>query len=123
MLENIEVSSVGKYKITDDFRKYAEKRIGKLEKYLPAKSRKNATARIVVKEVNRPHGNKYEISVALDIPGAPVMSARDEAANVFAGIDIIEAKLATQIRKFKSEKSPTGKKPKKGLFKKIFFKS
>lgn len=122
MIENIEVIGGGKYKVEENFKKYAEKRIGKLDKFLPSKSKKGASAKIVVKEVNRPHGNKYEISVALDVPGGKVMSARDEASNVFAGIDILEAKLASQIRKFKGDMTPQHKIQKKNPFRRLFSK-
>lgn len=122
MIEQIEITGAGKYKIDDNFRKYTEKRLGRLDRYLPSKHKKNISAKVVVSQVNRAHGNKYEISVAIEVPGGKTMTARDEAANVFAGIDIIEAKLKGQIRRFKLEKTPHQQKPKKGLFKKVFFK-
>lgn len=115
MIDNIEVSGV-KYKVEDSFRKYAVKRIGKLDKFLPRKNRKDVMAKVVVTQVNRTHGNKYEISVSLDIPGGKVIAAKDEASNVFAGIDIVEAKLTGQIRRFKTEKTDHEKK---GFLKKL----
>jgi ribosomal subunit interface protein len=115
VIENIEVSGV-KYKVEEGFKKYATKRIGKLDKFLPKKNRKDVIAKIVVTQVNRTHGNKYEISAALDVPGGKVIAAKDEASNVFAGIDIIEAKLMGQIRRFKTEKINYDKK---GFLKKL----
>lgn len=115
MIENIEVTGV-KYKVEETFKKYATKRIGKLDKYLPKKNRKDVVAKIVVTQINRPHGNKYEISAALDVPGGKVIAAKDEASNTFAGIDIIEAKLMGQIRRFKTEKTNYDKK---GFFKNL----
>ena len=115
MIENIEVSGV-KYKVEETFRKYAVKRIGKLDKFLPRKNRKDLVAKVVVTQVNRAHGNKYEISASLDIPGGKVIVAKDEASNVFAGIDIIEAKLTGQIRRIKTEKTDHEAK---GFLKKI----
>ncbi|MFV0484657.1 MAG: ribosome hibernation-promoting factor, HPF/YfiA family [Candidatus Saccharimonadales bacterium] len=109
MIETIEVTGV-KYKVEETFKKYAIKRIGKLDKYLPKKNRKDVVAKIVVTQINRPHGNKYEISAAIDVPGGKVIAAKDEASNTFAGIDIIEAKLMGQIRRFKTEKTNYDKK-------------
>ena len=43
MIENIEIIGGGKYKIEDNFKKYAEKRLGKLDKFLPSKHRKDAS--------------------------------------------------------------------------------
>ncbi|MDO4979171.1 MAG: ribosome-associated translation inhibitor RaiA [Candidatus Saccharibacteria bacterium] len=106
MIEKVEISGSNNYKITDNFQKYVEKRIGKLDRYLPRTHKKDIIARIVVTEVDRAHGNKYEISVAMEIPGGKVIAARDECSNVFAGIDILEAKMMNQIRRFKTEISP-----------------
>lgn len=115
MIENIEVSGV-KYKIDEPLKKYVVKRLGHLDKFLPKKNRRDVVMRVVVKQVNRPHNNKYEISVAVDVPGGKMLTARDEAGNVFAGIDILEAKLRGQVQKFKAEKIERGKK---GLLKKL----
>jgi len=109
MIENIEISGV-KYQIDESLKKYATKRLGGLDKFLPKKNRKDVVMRVVVKQVNRSHGNKYEISAAVDVPGGKMMTARDEAGNVFAGIDILEAKLRGQVRKFKAEKMARDKK-------------
>ncbi|MBQ6354893.1 ribosome-associated translation inhibitor RaiA [Candidatus Saccharibacteria bacterium] len=117
MIEKIEISG-SKYKPTDSFRKYAIKRIGKLDRYLPKGYKKDVIAKIVVTEVDRAHGNKYEISAAMEIPGGKVIAAKDESSNVFAGIDIIEAKLMGQIRRFKLEATPhLRKNPIKKFFK------
>ena len=105
MIEKIEISGKN-YKITDSFHKYAIKRIGKLDRYLPRGSKKDIVAKIVITEVDKPHNNKYEISAAMEIPGGKVIVAKDECSNVFAGIDLIEAKLTGQIRRFKLETTP-----------------
>ena len=109
MIENIEVSG-SNYKVEPALVKYVEKRIGKLDRYLPRQNRKDVGAKVVVTQVNRDHGNKYEISATLDIPGGKVLNAKEESSNVFAGVDILEAKLMGQIRRFKTEKTNYDKK-------------
>ena len=105
MTEKIEISG-SNYKVEETFRKYATKRIGKLDRYLPKGYKKDVVAKLIVTEVGKPHGNKYEISCAMEIPGGKVIAARDECSNVFAGADIIEAKLMGQIRRYKLETTP-----------------
>ena len=95
MIEKIEISG-SNYKVSDSFQKYATKRIGKLDRYLPRGSKKDVVAKIVVTEV----------SVAMEIPGGKVLAAKDECSNVFAGIDILEAKLKGQIHRYKLEMKP-----------------
>lgn len=105
MIEKIEVTG-NKYKVEESFRKYAIKRIGKLDKFLPKEARKDAIVNIVVTEVSRPHNNKYEISATMELHGGKTLVAKDECSNVFAGIDLIEAKLTGQIRRYKLESTP-----------------
>lgn len=116
MIDKIDISG-SNYKISDNFRKYATKRIGKLDRYLPKDSKKDVVAKVVVTEVNRAHNNKYEISAALEIHGGKTIAAKDESSNVYAGIDIIEAKLMGQIRRFKLEHTPHLRR---NVFKRIF---
>ncbi len=117
MIDKIEITG-NKYKVDDSFKKYATKRIGKLDRYLPRGSKKDVVAKIVITEINKTHGNKYELSAAMEIPGGKVIAAKDESSNVFAGIDIIEAKLMGQIRRFKLESTPHLRKNKlKSIFK------
>ena len=117
MIDKIEITG-NKYKIEESFRKYATKRIGKLDRYLPRGSKKDVIAKIVITEVDRSHGTKYEISAAMEIPGGKVIAAKDESSNVYAGVDIIEAKLMGQIRRYKLESTPPLQKNKfRNLFK------
>ncbi len=109
MIEKIEISGNG-YKVEESFKKYAEKRLGKLDRYLPRGSKKDVVAKVVVAEIGKSRGEKYEISVAMDIPGGKVIAAKDECSNVFAGIDLVEAKLTGQIRRYKLEAQPHRRK-------------
>ena len=109
MIEKIDISG-SNFKVEEGFKKYVEKRIGKLDRYLPRQHRKDVVAKVVVTQVDRDHGNKYEISASMNIPGGKVLAAKDEASNIFAGIDIIEAKLTGQIRRYKTENTNYDKK-------------
>ncbi|MDR2336482.1 MAG: HPF/RaiA family ribosome-associated protein [Candidatus Nomurabacteria bacterium] len=108
MITNIEKTGV-KYDIDETVSRYIDKRLGRLDKFLPRTHRRDTILKIVIKQVNRSHGNKYELDAELNAHGK-IINAKDEAGNVLAGIDIIEAKFVIQIRKFKAEVS------KKGLF-------
>ena len=105
MIEKIEISGNG-YKIEEPFRKYVEKRLGKLDKYLPRHKKKDVICKVVVTEIGKGKNDKYEISAAMDITGGKVLAARDECTNVFAGVDLVEAKLMGQIRRYKLETQP-----------------
>lgn len=96
---NIEVSGIH-YEIDENTLKYVLKRFGRLEKYLPRHARQSATLEVKLKQVNREHGNKYEAEVILVAPHK-VMTASDSTVNMMAAIDIVEAKIANQLRRYK----------------------
>ncbi|MBQ5811955.1 HPF/RaiA family ribosome-associated protein [Candidatus Saccharibacteria bacterium] len=53
----------------------------------------------------------------METTGGKVIAAKDECSNVFAGVDLVEAKLTGQIRRYKLEAQPhRQKKSWKGLF-------
>src|SRR6266568_1458399 len=81
-------------------RKYAIKRISGLDRYLPRHARKNVTAEVKLAQVNHDHGNKYEVEVILDVPGKTI-TATDSTSNMLSAIDIVEAKIKSQLRDYK----------------------
>lgn len=105
MIDKIEIVGNG-HKIEESFKKYVEKRIGKLDRYLPRGSKKGVITKVIVTEIGKNKGEKYEISAAMDIPGGKVVAAKDECSNIFAGVDLVEAKLTGQIRRYKLEVQP-----------------
>ena len=118
MIEKIDVTG-NDYKIDESLKKYVEKRLGKLDKYLPKKAKKDVICKVVVEGIGRAKGDKYEISAAMELTGGKVIAARDECSNVFTGVDLVEAKLLGQIRRYKLEVQPhRQKKSLKNLFRK-----
>lgn len=90
-----------KYHIDEATKKYVIRKISRLDRYIPRHARKSASAEIILKEVNRDHGNKYEAEVIIHIPSKTV-TAKDSTVNMLAAVDIVEAKLASQLHKYKS---------------------
>lgn len=120
MIEKIEVSG-NDYKVEEPLKRYVEKRFGKLDRYLPKGFKKDVVLKVIVAAIGKSKGEKYELSVAMEIPGGKVLAARDECSNVFAGVDLLEAKLTGQIRRYKLEVQPH--RQKRGMkrgFKKLF---
>ena len=104
MISQIEVTG-NKYEIDENTKKYAIKHIGKLDKYLPRHAKKSASARVLISQINGAHDNKYEVEVIVDVPDKTLV-AKDQSSNALAAIDIVEAKLDGQIRRYKTEKNP-----------------
>jgi len=105
MITNVEITGVGAYTADDATKKYIRKKIGGLDRIAPRHARKTMRASVKIAEVNRDKGNKYEVEVVLAVPGRTV-TAKDSTMNVLAATDIVEAKLAAQLRKYKEEQVP-----------------
>jgi putative sigma-54 modulation protein len=99
MITSVDMIGV-KYDLDETTKKYVMKKIGRLDRYLSKHARKSVTAEVRLKQVNRDHGNKYEVEVTVNVPDK-VLTAKDSTVNMLAAIDIVEAKLVNQLRKYK----------------------
>lgn len=99
MIQNIDITGV-KFSLDDTTKKYVTKKIGRLDRYLPKHARRSASVQVKLKEINREHGNKYEAEVIFNVPDRR-LTAHDSTMNMLAAIDIVEAKLVTQLKKYK----------------------
>ena len=99
MINAISITGV-KVDLDATTKRYVIKKIGNLDRYLPRHARKSASAEVLLKEVNRGHGNKYEAEVVLHVPDKQ-LTAKDSTVNILAALDIVEAKLTTQLHKYK----------------------
>ena len=84
MIADIDITGVGGYVLDEPTRKYISKKIGRLDRLVTRHARKTMSASVKIEEVNRDNGNKYEVEVI-----------------VMAATDIVERKLAGQLRKYK----------------------
>ncbi len=99
MIASVDISGV-KYSVNEPTKRYVLRKIGRLDRYLPTHARKSAALDVKLKQVNRDHGNKYEAEVILTVPDKKI-TAKDSTVNMMAAIDIVEAKLIAQLRKYK----------------------
>ena len=104
MIQNIDITGV-KFSLDDTTKKYVTKKIGRLDRYLPKHARKSASVQVKLKEINREHGNKYEAEVIFHVPNKR-LTAHDSTMNMLAAVDIVEAKLVTQLKKYKEAHIP-----------------
>lgn len=105
MIANIEITGVGAYAPDEPTKKYIRKKVGSLDRLAPRHARKSMRADVKLAEINQSHGNKYEVEIVLHVPDK-TMTAKDTTMNVLAATDIVEAKIANQLRKYKQELIP-----------------
>lgn len=99
MINSIEITGI-KYSLDETTKRYVNKKIGRLDRYLPRHARGSVTADVRLKEVNRDHGNKYEAEIVISVPDK-ILTAKDSTVNMLAAVDIVEAKIVAQLRKYK----------------------
>lgn len=106
MIENIQIDGVH-MQIDEPMNKYVIKKIASLDKYVPKSARNSVHAEVVLKEDNSKRNNHCSCEVTLNLPKETI-NVQESTVNIFAAIDIVEAKLKVQIQKYK-EKHDHGK--------------
>lgn len=99
MITQIQITGIA-YEVDEATRKYVTKKIGRLDRYLPKHARKSVSVEVRLEQVDHDHGNKYEVEVVLNIPNK-VVTAKDSTGNILAAVDIVEAKIRTQLCEYK----------------------
>lgn len=99
MIASIDITGI-KYNVSDKLQRYIVDKVGKLDRYVPPHARKSVVADVKLRQVNRDHGNKYEAEIIITVPDKTIV-AKDSTMNMHAAIDIVEAKLVAQLRKYK----------------------
>lgn len=99
MFKKFEVNGV--HTIVDKrTRAYVAKKIGKLDRYVSRHGRESAHAEVFLKETKAKNQNRFVCEVSLHLPHQTIV-VQEAAINMFAAIDIVEAKLKTQLQKYK----------------------
>lgn len=89
------------YEPDEKVRDYIEDKLGGLEKYLPKHTRDTANLTVVLlDDTSARNDTRYVCDANLSIQGGQ-MHAQEGAINIYASIDIVEAKLKAQILKYK----------------------
>ena len=89
--------------VDEKMTEYVEDKIGELDKFIPRAVRSEAHAAVTLElDLSGREDNQYVCEVILSVPGGPMVS-REATLNIYAAIDIVEAKLRTQLRKYKSK--------------------
>jgi putative sigma-54 modulation protein len=89
------------YEVDDKLREYVSDKIGELDKYLPRAARKTAYARVwLVDDPNGREDNRFVCDVVITVPGEQFVS-KEGTINMYAAVDIVEAKIKAQIRTYK----------------------
>ncbi len=91
------------YAIEAKLNSYIEDKLSGLDKYVPRGARKSAHLEVVL--IDDPSGredNRYVCEATIKLPAASLHSA-EGAVNMYASVDIVAAKLRSQLRTYKDK--------------------
>jgi ribosomal subunit interface protein len=99
MIQKLEINGIH-LKPDQDLRKYVTKKIGKLDRFLSKHARTSAHAEVFLKEEQARGKKKCTCEVVLHLP-KDTLTTKESTINIYAAVDIVEAKLKNQLRKYK----------------------
>jgi ribosomal subunit interface protein len=103
MIQRFDITSVHST-IDDKLQKYIAKKIGHLDRYVPRAGRESAHAEVRLKEdralKSESRRNQCTCEVTLHLPHG-IINVSESTLNMYAAVDIVEAKLKQQIMKYK----------------------
>jgi ribosomal subunit interface protein len=99
MIKKLEINGVH-MEVGKDLRRYVNKKIGGLEKYIPRNARPSAHVEVKLKEGKAKDKNARTAEVIVHLP-QEVITISETTVNIYAAVDIVEAKLKNQLHKYK----------------------
>lgn len=103
MIQKLEINGVHA-DVNERLYKYVVKKIGKLDMYMPRHARGSAHAEVKLKESKSKDKNRCTCEVIMHLP-QEVFTVKETTVNMYAAIDIVEAKLKNQLKKYKETHS------------------
>jgi ribosomal subunit interface protein len=89
--------------LEDDVKKYARKKVKRLERYVPKAVREAAHANVMLKESHAKNKRQFTCEIILALPQEKI-TVSESTLNMFAAIDISEATLKNRLKKYKETK-------------------
>lgn len=99
MIQKFEIQGVHTT-INDSLRKYVNRKIGSLDRYLSKHSRESAHCEVSLHETKSKKNDHCVCEVILHLPHQNII-VKEKALNMYAAVDIVETKLKHQIQKYK----------------------
>lgn len=99
MVQKLEITGEH-YTVDENLRKYITRKIGRLDKYLSRHSKDSAHLEVRLKEHNSKGKKECIANVTLHLPHETI-NIKESTLNMYAAIDIVQAKLKHQIQRYK----------------------
>lgn len=101
MIERMELTGVH-LTIDENLRKYVQRKLGRLDRFISKHSQQSARIEVTLKESKAKGGKLCHCDVSLHLPHENIV-VKESTVNMFAAVDIAEAKLKMQLKKYKDQ--------------------
>jgi ribosomal subunit interface protein len=99
MIKQLEIAGVH-MQVGEDLRRYAAKKIGRLDRYIPKDCRESVRIEIKLKEGKAKDKKECTCEVIIRLP-QETLTVAESTINIFAAVDIVETKLHHQLKRYK----------------------
>jgi len=99
MIQKLDINGVH-LEVTEELRKYVQKKLGRLDRFIPKASRESTHLEVKLKEGRAKDRNERTCEVILHLPGENI-TVKETTINIYAAIDIVETKLHHLLKKYK----------------------
>lgn len=99
MIKRLDISGVH-MTVGDDLKKYVNKKIGRLDRFIPKANREGVHVEVKLKESKAKDKNERTCEVILRLPHETI-TVKETTINIYAAVDIVETKLHHQLKKYK----------------------
>jgi ribosomal subunit interface protein len=103
MLQKIEIGGIH-MEVDKKLHEYTLKKIGKLEHYLPRHARESVHVEVFLKEAMIKKKKQCTCEVVMRLPQETI-TVEETTMNIYAAVDIVEARLKNRIKKYKETHS------------------
>jgi len=99
MIQKIDIRGV-KIELEPKLKEYVHKKIGQLDKYVSKHDRESLRAQVTLREQTIKAKKECTCEVIFHLPHDQLVT-KETTINIYAAIDIVEAKLRNQLKKHK----------------------
>jgi ribosomal subunit interface protein len=101
MIQRIEVTGLHT-EVTEEIYKYVLKKIGRLDQYMSRHARQSVHVEVKLKDSTVKKRQQSTCEVIMHLPHGTI-TTKETTLNAYAAIDIVEAKLKNQLKKYKDK--------------------
>ncbi len=103
MIQKLEISGVHT-EVDKKLREYVTKKIGKLDRFTPRKTREALHAEVILKNTKAKDKKHCVCEVVMILPHDKII-VTEATMNMYASVDIVETKLKNLLKKYKETHS------------------